>query len=105
MLNSPVFVCSIGIALNFLIQLFLNGLILISPCASPWMDGYGDDCVASNGLMLLQHFSCSFSLFVSGLAGSLLLLKSKSREKASYVVCGAVLFGSFVQFVNMIMFI
>ena len=55
--------------------------------------------------MLLQHFSCSFSLFVSGLAGSLLLLKSKSREKTSFVVCGAVLFGAFVQFVNMIMFI
>ena len=105
MLSGPVVVCSIGIVLNFLIQLFLNGLILISPCASPWMDGYGDDCVASNGLMLLQYFACSAILVVAGLAGSLLLFKAKSREKASFVVCGAVLFGAFVQFVNMIMYL
>jgi len=104
MLNTSVLVCAFGIAFNFLIQLFLNALILISPCDVPWMDGYGDDCWATSGITIFHHFACSVALFVSGLAGSLLLLKNKRREKSSYAICSAVLFGSFVQLINTLMY-
>ena len=104
MLNTSVVVCSIGIAFNFFIQLFLNGLVLISPCDMPWMEGYGDDCWATSGIMIFHHLACSVALIVSGLAGSLLLLKSTRREKSSYAICSAVLFGSFVQLINALMY-
>ena len=107
MLNTPVIACSVGIALNFLMQLLLNGLLQISPCDAPWMimRDEPDFCNASDGLMALQHLLCSTFLFAGGLLGSLFLLNNKGSDKSSCVICGATLFGSFVQFTNMVLFI
>ena len=107
MLNTPVIACSVGIALNFLMQFLVNGLLQISPCDAPWMimRDEPDFCNASDGLMALQHLFCSIFLFAGGLSGSLFLLTKKGSDKSSYVICGATLFGAFVQFINMALFV